>query len=392
VRPFVPFVLGLLVMAVVLRMQLLFSVVYFLAGLYVLSRLWVRHVSDRVLLDRRHADRAFTGDQIDVVVGARNSSRLPVPWLQIRESVPLDLETTPVAQRVYALGSRERFSFTYRLTCRRRGHYLLGPMYLMIGDLLGIEQRELIWGEQDRILVYPKILPLERLGLHALSAQAVLPATSPLVEDPARVIGVRGYRPGDSPRRIHWTATARSGALVVKQYEPAIARDTMIFLDLNGDDYDRRQRHDATELAIVVAASLVHHVIVRESLPAGLATRAADPLLDGATTDIVLPPGSERAQLLAVLEILARVQMTAGADFADAIRRESVRLPWGASVVAISGSTSEHLLATLLYLRRGGFAVSLVLVQPEGSPAVSTELARVPTHIVRRERDVEGWR
>jgi uncharacterized protein (DUF58 family) len=265
-------------------------------------------------------------------------------------------------------------------------------MYLAIGDLLGIDQRELVWGEQDRMVVYPKVVPLERLGLHALSAQPVLPTSSPLVEDPARIVGVRDYTPGDSPRRIHWTATARSGTLLVKQYQPAIARDTMIFLDLKGEDYDRRQRHDASELAIVVAASLAHHVIVHQALPVGLATRASDPILAGATTDIVLPPAAERGQLLAVLEALARVQMTDEGEFADAMRRESVRLPWGASVVAITGSVHEELLATLLYLQRGGFSVSLVLVQPPPGSAGSSQRARIPTHVVRRERDLESLR
>ena len=37
-----------------------------------------------------------------------------------------------------------------------------------------------------------------------------------------RTVGVRDYRPGDSPRRLHWKATARAPgqALQVKLFEP----------------------------------------------------------------------------------------------------------------------------------------------------------------------------
>jgi uncharacterized protein (DUF58 family) len=205
---------------------------------------------------------------------------------------------------------------------------------------------------------------------------------------------VRDYVRGDSPQRIHWTASASAGRLLVKQYQPAIARETLICLDLNAEDYEPRQRYTATELAIVVAASVANHIIVREGLGVGLAAEAIDPLLDDQVC-YYLPPRSERAHLMSLLEVLARVQITDAASFADLLRRESVRLAWGATLLVITGRESPELFDTLLYLKRAGFAVALVLVQP-GQPSdelqQQVDLLNLPVHRVWREGDLEVWR
>jgi hypothetical protein len=78
--------------------------------------------------------------------------------------------------------------------------------------------------------------------------------TQPIFEDPSRVRGKRDYTTGDSLRRVDWKATATTGRLQVKQFEPSIALETALFLNLNADEYLQRTRLDATELAIVIAA------------------------------------------------------------------------------------------------------------------------------------------
>jgi uncharacterized protein (DUF58 family) len=221
-----------------------------------------------------------------------------------------------------------------------------------------------------------------------------LPARSPLFEDPTRVRGVRDYQRGDSPRRIHWTATANTGRLLVKQYQPSIARETLICLDLNPKGYGQRQRYTATELAIVVAASIANHIVVREGLAVGLTTEAWDPLLDKQTR-FFLPPRSERAHLMGLLEVLARVQTAPVTPFVDLLRRESINLSWGATLVVISGRESEALFDTLIYLRRVGMVIALILVQPS-HPSVElqkrADLLGIPIHRLWRERDLEVWR
>jgi uncharacterized protein (DUF58 family) len=387
-RHFVPFLLALLVIAFLLRIDLFFTIVYFLAGVYILSRLWVHHCLQRVTLSRRFVERAFPGDVVGITVHVRNAGRLPVPWLQVGESVPVQLMARPVPSRVLTLGSHEEQTFSYQLACRKRGYFTLGPFFLTIGDLLGADHQMLTRNVHDALLIYPRVVPIDRLNLQALAVQSALPTASPLVEDPTRLLGVRDYQRGDSPRRIHWPATGRLSHLVVKQYEPAIARDTTIFLDLDAAGYDAWDSDAAMELAIVAAASLANHIIVRNHLPVGLVTKASDALADRAVRRFSLPPRADRAQLLAILEALARVNPIQESRFAAELRQAGVFLAWGASVIAITGVPRDDLLESLLYLRRGGFAVSLILVQP---PRLLNGLSgAIPTHIVQTERDLEA--
>jgi uncharacterized protein (DUF58 family) len=246
----------------------------------------------------------------------------------------------------------------------------------------------------EHVIVYPQVVPLQQLGLPTRSPQVALPARWHLFEDPTRMMGVRDYQRGDSLRRIHWTATASTGRLLVKQYQPAIARETLICLDLDEADYERRQRYTATELAIVVAASIANHIIIREGLPAGLITEVLDALSEE-RCQFILPPRSERAHLMSLLEVLARAQVASGTSFVDLLRRESMKLSWGTTLSVITGRESEGLFDTLAYLRRAGFAVALILIQ-SARPSVElqkqADLLGVPIHRVWRERDLETWR
>jgi uncharacterized protein (DUF58 family) len=238
------------------------------------------------------------------------------------------------------------------------------------------------------------VVPLYKLGLPTRSPLAALPAKSPLFEDPARISGVRDYQRGDSPRRIHWTATASAGRLLVKKYQPAIARETLICLDLDTESYEARQRYVASELAITAAASVASHIVVQEGLPAGLVTEAHDPLLEDQTR-FFLPPRSERGHLMGLLEVLARVQLGTNSSFTDVLRRASVRLPWGATLLVITGRESPPLMETLIYLRNAGFAVALLVVQ-SARPSKELEqwagLLHVPVHHVWREQDLKEWK
>ena len=393
-RNFVPFLLILFIIAALLRVDFFFTIAYLLFAVYLLSRLWTRRTVKHLRVQRRFVNRAFIGDRVTVDLTVQNAGWLPVPWLEVHESLPVQLTVPPFHREVISLGPRERHHFSYTLNCRQRGYYPIGPLVMQTGDLLGLARRTMIQVASEYIIVYPRVVPLQKLGLPTRSPQVALPARSHLFEDPARVMGVRDYQRGDSPRRIHWTATASAGRLLVKQYQPSIARETLICLDLDQEGYERRQRYTATELAIVVAASIANHIVVREGLPAGLSTEAWDPLLDDRAR-FFLPPRSERGHLMSLLEVLARVQVVPSVSFVDLLRRESVNLPWGATLAVITGRESESLFDTLVYLRRAGFAVALILVR---SPPPSAELQKraallgVPTYRVWHERDLETWR
>lgn len=390
---FIPFLLALFIIAALLRVDFYFTIAYLFFAAYVLARVWTRRGLAQVRVERQFTSHAFNGDEVTVRVRVSNAGRLPLPWLHIYESLPLDLITPPFQQTVVSLGAREHSDLHYTLHCHKRGYYWLGPLRVQTGDVLGLEAFRGMEAPPNSLIVYPRVVPLQRLGLPTRSPLVALPARSPVFEDPARVAGVRDYERGDSPRRIHWSASARAGQLLVKRYQPAIARETAMVLDLNPDSYNFRHWRDAAELAIVVAASLANHIIIRERLPAGLATEALD-AATGQRQRFFLPPRKERAHLITLLEVLARVQFAPGTPFAELLRRERPHLAWGATLVLITGNADEALFENLAALRHAGFAMALILVRPEISPAARQRSAALglALHHVWETQDLERRR
>jgi uncharacterized protein (DUF58 family) len=390
---FLPYLVVLFFLAALLRIDFFFTILYLFVALYVLSRVWLQHAVAHLRAERRFTPRAFVGDEVQVELRVANTGRLPVPWLELYDSLSVEVMSPPHYRQAISLAPGEERRFDYRLVCRKRGYHPVGPLTLRTGDLLAILPGRQIEVAEDFIIVYPQVVPLQRLGLPTLSPQVALPTPTHLFEDPSRIMGVRDYRRGDSLRRIHWTATASAGRLLVKQYQPAIAREALICLDLNREGYGDRHRATASELAVVAAASLARHAIVHEGLPAGLATTAHDPLVDDQVS-FFLPPRSERGYLMSILEVLARAQLTSAATFADLLRGASVRLAWGTTLVLITGREREGLLDVLVSLQRAGFAIALALVQPaQPSPAFRgrAELLSIPIHHVWSKEDVEVW-
>ncbi|MBN1886564.1 MAG: DUF58 domain-containing protein [Thermoflexales bacterium] len=394
-RNFISFLVVLFLIAAFLRVDFYFTIAYLFFAVYVLSRLWLTHAVKGLQVKRNFVERAFCGDRVTVELLVREKSWLPLPWLQVDELLPTQLISSPFRTEVISLGPRQQQRLSYTLTCRQRGYYPLGPLTLRTGDLLGAIRQPPIHVEAERIIVYPRIVPISRLGLPTHSPLAALPARSPLFQDPTRLMGVRDYQAGDSPRHIHWTASAGAGRLLVKRYQAAIARETLICLDLDEANYEGRRRYTATELAIVVAASIANHIVVHEKLPVGLAIEAHDSVSDE-RAHFFLAPRSERAHLMSLLEILARVQVTTATPFADMLRRESLRLSWGATLAVITGKAGEELFDSLVYLKRAGFAVALILVDPPHDPRLTGIEKRgqafaVPVHYVWREADTGVW-
>lgn len=390
-RRLLPFLIVLLLIAALFRIDFYFTLLYLLLAIVLLARLWTHYALQQLVIERSYTPRAFQGETLTVQSKIENQGWLPIPWLEVNEALPVQLSTPPFYHAVISLRPRETRHLEYNLDCRRRGYFRIGDMQLTGGDLLGITATHHRTAPAAPMLIYPRVVPLESLGLPTRAPYPALMATYPLFEDPARVRGVREYQRGDSPRRIHWRATAHRGNLLVKQLQPAIARDTMICLDLDEESYERGVRFSATELAIVVAASLANHIATVEKLPVGITTRAHLPESPAAT--ITLPPRYEQSHLLALLELLAQVDLVAEGTFVDYLREETASLAWGSTIVIITGRVNESLLGVLDGLRRNGYAPTLIVIgAAELPPALRqrTNSMNIPTHRVWEERDIAG--
>lgn len=391
-----PAALVLFILASLFKISFIFNVSYVLFGVYLLASFWSRRSMADLRIQRRYQERALLGDVVEVELAVENRGWLPVPWLEVHDRLPLALATPPFFRALVSLQPREKRVFRYELHCRQRGWYPIGPLTVQLGDVFGVRNRQQDYAAGAHLTVYPKILPIDELGLPSKSPFGHLRTQQLLYEDPSRVVGVRDYQSGDSLRKINWKVSASSGRLQVKKLEPAMTLETVILLNVDTSEYTRQHAYSGAEMAIIVAASIANHLAgLRQEV--GLlsnGTDPADPSLAGLTGYL---PRKGRSQLTAILELLGRLVVTNDRRFWPLLSNEIRRLPWGATLVLVTPRETSQLLETVLPLRRSGFSVVLVYVD-YANPEVY-ELAHqraavlaVPSYRVWREEDVDVWR
>jgi uncharacterized protein (DUF58 family) len=298
---------------------------------------------------------------------------------------------------------------------------------VQLGDVFGFYTRELETATPTYLTVYPKIVPIEKLGLPSRSPFGSLKSRAIIYEDPARVVGVRDYQRGDSLRKVNWKVSASLGRLQVKKMEPAITLDTLIFLNLNVEEYDLAYADGATEMAITVAASIASHLVELRQ-PVGLISNGQDlgnredaeaehegprglsapqpweidrrgvdelgfatpgSLVPRTKPSIAVPAGKGRAHLMRVLEGLARARARNAQPLASLLRQQAVRLPWGSTLIVITWGRTFGLVEALVSLRKAGFNVVVVLVRYGMRDVFPAELAAMgfQVHEIRSEQD-----
>lgn len=313
--------------------------------------------------------RAFFGETVDLRIRVENRKLLPVPWLlaldEVPEAVTFATGRVNVSDRVrravlthsFSLRPYERVTRHYPIRCDRRGRHGFGPVQLRSGDLFGLTTTEITQSADDFLLVYPKVVPLTALGLPDKEPFGETIAARRLIADPAMTIGAREYAPGDSLRRIHWTATARTGSLHSRIYDYTATRTLAVFLDIN--TFERIYEGinpTLLELAITTAASVVTWA-TEQRYQVGLSSNAQ---LYTGERQIVLPPSQHPSQARRVLETLAAVIPVSLVRIEDLLRAQANRLPWGATIIVITGRVTDALLATLMQLQAAGHVVTLI--------------------------------
>jgi uncharacterized protein (DUF58 family) len=390
---FILFFTVLIILAAFFQADFVLIVLYLMAGAFFVSNWWSRRAAHSVTVQRSFTDHAFWGEKIPVRVQAKNLGFLPVVWMHLRDMLPLELAAEGATEEVVYLGPKSQVNFEYQLDCRKRGYYPVGPMNMFSGDLLGVSRQEHLLAEANHLIVFPKIIPLASLTLPTKSPLGTLRYTQPIFEDPTRVRGKRNYIAGDSMRRVDWKTSAATRQLQVKLYEPSIALETMILLNLNQTEYEIKDRYFAPELAIVVAASIANWV-TRARQAVGLATNGFDPL-SGGSSIISIPPRPGQMNLMRVLEALARAQLAESYPLVQLIQEEIARLPWGTTLIVLANQVSDDLFDGLFQARRNGLSATLILCGFVENFLQIQQRARYfnfPFFHFLNEQDLEIWR
>jgi uncharacterized protein (DUF58 family) len=254
------------------------------------------------------------------------------------------------------------------------------------GDVFGLYRRYRVLSEPSFLLVVPEVIPLEGYDIASRRPIGEVRMSHRLFEDPTRMAGVRAYQSGDPLNRIHWRATASTGTLHSKIYEPSTVAGATLLLDFHEQSFAVGDEPVRSELAVTAAASIAG-AICQMGEQVGLVTNGRD-AADRIRTEgwrheelysrreaqaagmretsnrlrpVVVPTQRSNTQLRQILETLARVEKTDGITLPQLVAEATSQLPQSATVIAILTRVTPAMAVSLGSLRRRGMAVTAII-------------------------------
>ncbi len=216
-----------------------------------------------------HARKSF---EIELVLS--NPKRWLGAWLVLAQDrmkfISADISVEPISQGIGLLYSSITPSSTrvqrYKCFVQRCGQYQFLGTELTTRFPFGLMRGILPHKGGDNFIVQPaigKLLPswTEVFGPRSAGSKQ---RQARSLSDEGDFFGLRAYRPGDSPRWIHWRSSARRGELMVKQFQQSDSRELVVLLDVSSPTQTERSDLDShyktLELAIEFVATMTNHI------------------------------------------------------------------------------------------------------------------------------------
>jgi len=347
-------------------------------------------------------DRAQVGQPLVERVRLENRSRFAKLWVEL-----IDHSDVPGhrVSRVVHLGSNDSTRWRVETICARRGKFRIGPMTLRSGDPFGLFPNEKLVPATGELLVYPATVDLSAFSLPIgeLPGGTAIQRRTPFVTPNAS--SVRDYFAGDAFNRISWSATARAGKLMVKEFELDPTADIWIALDLQGSvqagasglaampnftggEVPLSFWLDSTEeYGVTIAASLARHFL-NQNRNVGL--------LGSSRQSVSIPTDRGGRQMLKILEQLAVSQADGDTPFGEILLAEGNQFSRNSTVVAITSSTNEEWVQSIIGIVSRRVQCVAIVIEPstfgagDSSLFVVSSLASVgvPTYMVKYGDDI----
>jgi len=247
--------------------NLLYLLLGWLLSFIIASGLLSELTLKRLVVERRPPPRVFAGDPFLMEVAITNEKPR-------RASYSIEVEdlvgNTPLDKRCYFLKipAEKTQRTSYRHTFARRGLYTLTGYRIATKFPFALFRKSRDVAAPLEVLVYPARAVVAR-PIPRTEARGELTANR--TGRRGEFFGLREHRSGDDRRDVHWRSSARSGRLLVREYEDEHARKVVIGVDNALPDAARDAVTDgaltpAVELAV---AGVERAISVAASLAAG---------------------------------------------------------------------------------------------------------------------------
>lgn len=191
-----------------------------------------------------------------VVAGDRALGSMVVTNTGRRRSTPSRFEL-PVGAgtaefMIPSIAKGESHDELFAVPTNRRAVIVAGPAVSVRGDQLGLMRRTVRWADPVELFVHPVTVRLQPSAA-GLVRDLEGEITKTITNNDISFHALRAYEPGDDRRYVHWRTSARTGQLMVRQFEET--RRSQLTIVHNADRMAYAS-DDEFELGVSIMASL----------------------------------------------------------------------------------------------------------------------------------------
>ena len=362
-RLYIGFALVSLVLALVFGGVVPYYIFYISISVLILSTLYTVLVGRGIGFSIRADRHIFTcGEDVLCELKIMNAVSLPVPYIQVHSAAEAygykDYEGS-----FFSMSASEDNWETVRLRFPARGIYPLGRITVTVWDLFRIVRYQKTLDAGLTVKVYPRLYTIRPLFSGASDIYRDAYASHGKNENQYIMQDIRGYRNGDSLKRVHWKVSAKRGELFVKNYEKVTGTETALFIDMHESNYDYGE--EAEERVVDTALSIVRDMISRH-VEMNVYVNAAR----GAHFPVYSAQGFE-----ALMEYCLTQKSDGKMDFLEFLQRYYHQIPRTSAVTIVLAAVTPRMAENILGIKKSGYAVHIVYCV-ESDPGLVRELAR----------------
>lgn len=207
--------------------------------------------------------RVFTDDEVKCETRIKNKSKIQL-LIECEDLSADGYLFTGKKEISGTISKDETIELYYSMKFRTRGEHYFQDIKIHVNSFLKLFSIDKRVSFERKILVFPKILPIEKINMSLIDPISGRKTDFKILEDPTRMIGIREYH-SEPFQRIHWKVSAHTGDLMVKEYEYTGSAKVMMYVDYNlpQEIYARNVwaqiRKDYEEYASIAASGFIKY-------------------------------------------------------------------------------------------------------------------------------------
>lgn len=352
----------------VLLMLLGVAIVY-LAVKLIYRYNWNKGLSAKLDFDKKHVVK---DDVVNLTEVVTNEKKLPLPCVNLKFQAARELRfpdtdtNSSVSDKTYrndvfSFLANQRITRKVPVRCTKRGVFRISGLEITFAGLFMNEINVLKSDNGCEITVYPKAVDASELRPVNSRISGEAQRKKYMLEDPFVFRGIRDYTSNDSLKNINWKASARTGGLMVNEYDESVSRNVCILLNL---EENGALRYDAVDEEAISIASGIAEMLISQGINVSIISNGCD--VD-THNHVFVQGGAGMGHLNNINTALARIDTSIVMEEYSELLERALQLDSGSKekeyiYVMISASRRKNLQKTVNKIR--GFQGDMVWIVP----------------------------